>query len=315
MNSMELMNSLTDLDDDILLEAESVPVKSRRRHTIRRAVMIAAAAALLCVGVFAAVDGFSLHITDVEWNMEEHHLSEEYYGTDSENLNFHYIEVAYELEPVAIRDAAGRILKNYTTDALSARSHVADNVRYHCGDNLMDSVEGYEEFLGVELALTDQIREAAAEYIPKQEFDSITVSSVPMAQAKSEYAQIGTVSPSGIMLCFFLTEDDYDEAYNYVNVDNVTVYIYMALDEDYAKECSKDTLASYEKEGALSQEKLLCGDIEVTILYNQPEEGFDGAAHAFYVVDGIYYKVSVWDALGDGDPKAELLSYLEGLGE
>ena len=333
MNEMDLMNAMTDMEDDLL---EMTP---RRKNKGVVFFLVAALLALLVTGVSAAIRyGVSGASVDIVWEpvrLEGNNLSVEYNGTGEEVLDSLFILAKYDLKPQTITDTLYQQLSEKVTRAWKDNMEFAEkyNAPLMRDVNKNACSRVYQEFypfflqgpcfcrfcyleeaLGFSLVLTPQMQAAQRKSggIPGQYLGDEKISFfVYYGNAAENCAAIEKnelLQPEGFSIWFLMGGYPEEE-------DHACCQIYLPLTEENAALQSIQKFAYIEKEGELKSEELRYGDIDVLMFYATPEPGYTGKAYAYYCVDGIGYSIVTFDKNGDGDARQMMLDLLDGLGE
>ena len=284
----ELARALTDLPDELLLEAEQT-AKPRKTIKFRRLIAAAAVIAMLAGTVGAVSAGISGKIERVSYlDLIERYggIYEEYY--DDPSLGFDKLEYSVPLEVTELPEENMDILRTLTWRAgLGSDGEAVDfyvrhrNGQYSIPDMPFDSFESLtdvEKLLGITLELPDIVRE---------NLEVVTEIGAPYVWVRVYARPTGTektLEPVRLELSFGLDE--------VASNGQATGSITIALTEEAAQEGMLIESYSYEKEGAIWQDELTVGGYAVDLSGNDPQEGFDGWAEAVYTHDGIGYSIS-----------------------
>lgn len=316
MNEMDLMNAMTDLDDDLL----EMPPHRKPRYGYF--VVLAALIAMLVTGVSAAIY-YGVTIT-----IEENKVTMDGNDPDGKNRISEYINAAYNLKTQKItEDFYHELSEEVTKEWIK---HMEFSEKYNlpltkdenrsCSSRILfqnfedtnDVFGRLEERLGFRLVVTPQMKlgQMRSKYLTRQYPGDEKISLFTYYGTAEEnceaIAQNELLQPQGIKVWFLMGGYEQSD-------DSSSCTILLPLTEENAELLIHHTIAHCEKEGKLISEELQYGDIGVLLLYATPEPGYMGKAHAFYCVDGIGYCVSAWDKNGDGDARQMLLDLLEGL--
>ena len=300
-----LSRAMTELPDDLLLEAEAV-ARPRKVIKFRRLVAAAAVIAMLAVTVGAVPAGINeiaeslpARISELVEKVSYQYLIqrfgkiwEEYY-TDP-TLGFEKLEFTVPLEVVELPEENMEILQRLTEQAgRQTPGEAVDfyvrhrNGHYSIPDTPFDSfasLKDVENLLGIPLELPEAVRE---------NLETVSEFGWPYVWVRVYARSTGTdgaLEPAKLELSFGLEE--------VATNGNATGTIVIALTEETARDGMLIEAYSYEKEGSIWQEAQIVGTRDVTLFGNDPEEGYDGWAEAIYIQDGIGYCIS---ARRDGD--------------
>lgn len=305
----ELAHALTELPNELLLEAENA---GRRRKPVKfhRIAAVAAIVAMLAVTVGAAAVGINWKI-EPEQNTTEGY-AQDYYKDYDGVLDFEKLEYTIPLEVVELPEKHNRELWNvlyrhwnlmqredyrhthdYTPEYLfEYNSSDVDFYMNHFltvyGTGLeyepgFTTIEEVEELLGMELAVSQELREALRRETGSSTPYSLTVrikTGLTMAEA-GELVHEAPLEPTEIIINFQLDR--------FCGNGRITGAIVIPLMEETAQEGIQGLHYSYEKEGTIWQEEQTVAGRNVTLFGNDPETGYDGWSEAVYTQDGIGY--------------------------
>lgn len=308
---MELTRAMTDLPDDLLLEAEQI-ARPGKVIKFRRLVAAAAAVALLAVTVCAATVGITWKVE--KESRESSGLAMEYYKDDDGALDFEKLEYSVPLEVkqlpdwsmMQVRDRLRfhwdltqleEYAKCYDTPLDSEFFYDSDDVdsfmetfisRYSISKQLISSfetLEDVEKLLGIDLDVPDALRKAIREEsaMGYERVLSVRINTAnTVAEVKEE---LGTAEPTEIVINYCLKR--------YCMNGTVSGVIVVPLTTEEAQKGMSGLSYSYsEKEGAIWQEEQIIDGRDVALFGNAPQEGYDGWSEAVFVQDGIGYIIS-----------------------
>lgn len=295
MKEFELARALTEVSDDLLLEAEhaGAPRKTVKFH---RLVAVAAVIAMLAVTVGAVSAGitWSLSRESAEDVAEKYGgLAWEYYKDYDGSQDFEKLELTLPLEVVELPEQNMEIIRSLTQrlDHGECNEDVKFYVQNHKGHYSIPenpfvslwSLADVENMLGVTLDIPDALRQAIR--VESEGGDAAVWVRIYGRDAETG----GAPEPTKVEISFGIT--------GYATNGQATGSITVPLTEEAARKGMLVEFYSYESEGAIWQEEQTVGGYAVTICGNDPEEGFDGAAGAGYSSGGIgYYICAVRDA-------------------
>ena len=304
----ELARAMSELPDDLLLEAEQT-ARSGKIIKFRRLIAAAAVIALLGVTVCAASMG-------ITWNVEkETHKSTgfslDYYKDYDGTLDFDKLEYTVPLGVTKLPDwnmmqIRDRLRFHWDLTQLEeyAEGHAltpeskffydSDDVdwfmeqfisRYSISRQRISSfetLENVERFLGIELDVPDALREAIRAESAKG-YERVLSVRINTANTVAEVTEhLGKAEPTEIVIRYELD--------HYCMNGYATGSIVIPLTEEEAQKGMGSLGYSYtEKEGAIWQEEQTIGGRDVTFFGNNPQEGYDGWSEAVFVQDGIGY--------------------------
>ena len=302
----ELARSLTDLPDDLLLEAERT---ARPRRVIKFSRLIAAAAiiALLGVTVYAASMGITWSVGQESANSEGYALN--YYKDYDGTLDFDKLEYTVPLGVTELPDRNMMQLRDRlrfhwdltqleeyaegcATSPESKFFYDSDDVdsfmeafisRYSISKQLIssfDTLEEVEKLLGIKLDVPEPLREAIREESAKG-YERVLRVRINTANTMAEVTEhLGKAEPTEIVIRYELD--------HYCMNGHASGVIVIPLTEEEAQNGMGGLSYSYtEKEGTIWQEEQTVAGRTVTIFGNTPQEGYDGWTEAVFVQDGI----------------------------
>ncbi len=286
----ELALAMSDLSDDLLLEAEQT-ARTGKVIKFRRFIAAAAVIALLAVtagAVSAGITWSQSKKTAEEVIQKFGAIYEDYYQTPDGILDFEKLEFTLPLEVVELPEQNMEIIRRLTKRLENGeRGEDMDfYVQRHMGHyifaeipyNSFGTLSDVEKMLGITLDVPDTLRNAIQMETANR--DCMVWVRVYAGAAEEK----GTLEPAKVEIRFQLT--------GYATNGQATGSITVALSEEAAREGMLVESYSYEKEGPIWQEEQTVGGYAVHIYGNDPEEGFDGSAGAVYTSGGIGYHIS-----------------------
>lgn len=290
MKEYDIHRALTEVSDELLLEAENA---GARKRTIKfhRLIAVAAIIAMLAVTAGAVSAGITWEKNKVSRQDVVERFGgiwEEYYdGPDS--MGFEKLELTLPLEVTELPDENMEIIRRLTRQAGRAApgKEVDFYVRHRNGDysipempfDSFASLEDVENLLGITLDLPQAVREKLE--IVTDDYSSSWVWVRVYARPTGTE---GALEPAKLELSFRLD--------GVATNGQATGTITLALTGEAAREGMLVESYSYESEGAIWQEEQTLDGRELIFFGNAPEAGYDGWAEAVYVEDGIGYCVS-----------------------
>ncbi len=307
----ELARALTELPDELLLEAEQT-AKPRKTIKFRRFIAAAAVIALLAVTVGAVSMG-------ITWNVEkETHsstgLALDYYKDYDGTLDFDKLEYSVPLGVVELPDwnitqirdrlrfhwdltQLEEYAQTYAAPPESGFFYDSNDVdefmedfisRYSISKQRISSfetLEDVERLLGIDLDVPDALREAIREESEKG-YERVLNVRINTADTVAQVTEaLGTAEPTEIVINYQLP--------HYCMNGQASGVIVIPLTAEEAQNGMGSLSYSYvEKEGAIWQEEQTIGGRDVTFFGNAPEEGYDGWCEAVFIRDGIGYIVA-----------------------
>lgn len=290
MKEFEIARALTDVSDDLLLEAEhaGAPRKTVKLH---RLIAVAAIIAMLAVTVGAVSAGitWSLSRESAEDVAEKYGgIALDYYKDYDGSQDFEKLELTLPLEVVELPEQNLEKIRALTQrlDDADRSEEVHFYVQDHKGyysipeDPFVSlwTLTDAENLLGITLDIPDPLRKALQ--TTTEDGDAAVWVKIYARAAETG----GAPEPAKVEISFQLT--------GYATNGGVTGGITVALTEEAAREGMHVLHYSYESEGAFWQEEQTVGGYAVTIFGNDPEEGFDASAGAVYTSGGIGYCIS-----------------------
>ena len=310
----ELARALTELPDELLLEAEQTAMP-RKTVKFRRLIAVAAVIAMLAVTVGAVSMGITWKVEEesgVELVEKYGEIAWDYYKDNGSTMKFEKLEYSIPLGRVELPEAGMMRLRNilyrhwnltqlgdyakaaevtedteFFFDASIADFYV-ENVAnvYGAGQRVahcFETLEDVEELLGIKLMVPDALREAIRS--EADEYGSGLDLRIFTGKTYAEVRELkGNTEPIEIIINWQLS--------GYCTNGTVNGTITIPLTDERAQSGIQGLHYSYEKEGAIWQEEQNIGKRTVTLFGNAPEEGYDGWAKAIYIQDGIGYRIS-----------------------
>lgn len=316
----ELARAMTDLSDDLLLEAEAV-ARPRKVIKFRRLVAAAAVIAMLAVTVGAVSVGLNWKVEPEsgESLVEKYgEIAWDYYKDHDSTMNFEKLEYSIPLGRVELPEAGMMRLRNILyrhwnlTQLMDYQNAVelGEDQEFWFDASVTDfylqdfanaygvsqdvgpcfaTLEDVEELLGMKLKVPEALREAIRS--ESEKYGSGLDLRIFTGQTYAEVRELkGNADPVEVIVNWQLS--------GYCTNGIVNGTIIIPLTDERAQNGIQGLHYSYEKEGAIWQEAQIVGTRDVTLFGNDPEEGYDGWAEAIYIQDGIGYCIS---ARRDGD--------------
>lgn len=302
----ELARAMSELPDDLLLEAEQT-ARSGKIIKFRRLIAAAAVIALLGVTVCAASMGITWSVGKESSNSEGYSL--DYYKDYDGTLDFDKLEYTVSLGVTKLPDwnmmqIRDRLrfhwdltqLEEYAegcaTSPESKFFYDSDDVdsfmeafisRYSISKQRISSfetLEDVERFLGIDLDVPDALREAIREESAKG-YERVLRVRIQTANTVAQVTEhLGKAEPTEIVIRYELD--------HYCMNGHASGIIVIPLTEEEAQKGMGSLGYSYtEKEGAIWQEEQTVEGRTVTFFGNTPQEGYDGWTETVFVQDGI----------------------------
>ena len=327
MTGEEFLEVINNIDESFI--AEAAPKKQRHPGAWRRVIAVAAVITMLATLLTVSAAGESMNFRIIFGKDNRPVTKDESgvnnFGNEEDSLNFITIDIDYQLQPVTLKESTYRLLTAVATSRW--KKHLEDE-KYDrlqpngepkmsfCTDFFpeLSSLEEVEEYLGIHLAVTSEIRNAAAEYMPKQVSEMVFRLCIGSAsRAEKMFNETGEVTPVGIEIRFYMSEAPMRNELGHYLTDQLCGDIFIPLDEEYADYRTPYSMVYYEGLGEMVVEEHTFGEQKLTLIYNKPKSGWYGQAEAVYSKDGIGYSISAYDAEGAEDHADKLLSFLEKL--
>lgn len=288
---MELTRAMTDLPDDLLLEAEQI-AQPGKVIKFRRLVAAAAAVALLAVTAGAVTIGIDWTLEKVsrqEMIEEFGGIYEEYY--DDPTLDFEKLESTLPLEVVELPEENLGKIKALTQRMTQEKggNEVDFYVQIHEESYSIPenpfvsnwSFADVENMLGITLDIPNALRTMLMETDPPAGFAPFVNVRLYARTSKAT----GNLEPQKVVIYFGLS------CFNGLGQAQGTITV--PLTEETAWEGMLVEFYSYEKEGPIWQEERILGGYEVNLIGNDPQEGYDENVAVAYTSGGIGYEFHV----------------------
>lgn len=340
MKELDLMQAINDLDNGILLEAEQVELKPRRR-LLTRIAAVAAALALLCGTVYAVSQGVRAAFTGETWVSHHEQLRED--------MRYSDLEVNYDLAQREIPEEAVAFLEGYVEEAwvrmkadypgwiVFDRSFLAGTVwdweQFLEEDETLqvtegpaphyfDSISQAEEFFGLTFAVPDAIRQAELTTVSEEDGGKVhlRVLTPPLVEDPASVGPYLAMWDSEEIPGYIVpgyAELNFGVAAPTEDFSSISGTIYLALSEEAAEEGFTSFLSialDYLSEPEFRE--LEIDGLDGTLLVFDPCDTDDGGVYAFYTCGGVGYTIHACLAEGVGteDPAELLMPWLEELG-
>ena len=315
MNEKDLMNAITDIDDDLLVFEEKgrKHLKESWKALIAAVLIMAFSITAYAVGNISTSQKTKIYDADDVWRL--------YYNTEGKDeVEFYEMSVEYKLEPQ-------KVSEEFYADAIAAlnfdyeciqQTYAAQGKEYILseGEELWASmafyddcinhknfytVEELEEYIGLELCLSDKLREGINEIANRRKagITSLYHCNIVVIGKKTSEAE-GNFIPLYAEINFTADRDD--------KGNQINVAVLVSLSEE--KTTEKIVWNSYEKEGKWT-EKIIKTDSgrEIYFIHNNPKKDYCSKARACWTEDGIGYETYTIMAL-DWEFRHEGVKYL-----
>ena len=310
----ELARALTELPDELLLEAEQT-AQPGKTVKFRRFLAVAAVIALLAVTVGAVSMGITWKVEEesgVELVEKYGEIAWDYYKDNGSTMKFEKLEYSIPLGRVELPEAGMMRLRNILyrhwnltqLEDYKNAVEMRDDLEFQFDASVTDfylqdfanefgvsqdvapcfaTLEDVEDLLGIKLTVPDALREAIR--TEADEYGSGLDLRISTGQTYAEVRELkGNAEPIEILVNWQLS--------GYCTNGTTNGTITIPLTDEKAQSGIQGLHYSYEKEGAIWQEEQNIGKRTVTLFGNAPEEGYDGWAKAIYIQDGIGYRIS-----------------------
>ena len=308
MNSFDLFEALTDIDDDLIMNAQANPSKKRHiRHlSLRIAVAVCVVSLLVLTATAITVGVRILNSSEVATNYEN-------FPMGSFAVNSKVTTVEYNLCKQNIT-----IPLQWEAAMTNAWKGFGYSYEYFSGIHLQDddgsrtnfgSVADIEQLLGISLVYSKEL-----ENITKGAYVTLIVTD-PM-RAAEQFRQEGVVTPDGLVIyCPFLCNKQ--NGFDPEIVDYCGLNIFVPLTESFAnKFASRPVLSSVNKQDLSKTSLTAGGKLDIILLDNTAEDDAPLSGYAAWEHEGIGYLIEMktnWSV--NTRPGQILIPYLETLEE
>lgn len=310
MKEYDIAHALTDVSDELLLEAPQTGQRRTRRRYPRIAV-VAAIVAMLALTVGAVSLGVTWKVVPEKENIAGHANS--YYKDDDGVLDFEKLE--YEIPMGAVTLPAQKLLdlesvlyrhwnlmqqkeyrsyhdwtpetpfvyESYGVDTYmeSYLNRFGTNLRHQ---QAFESMEDVEALLGIKLAVSQEIREAIRAEFEQGNLHALNVW-IESGKTMGEAAEAkGITKVTNVVINFELD--------HFCGNGWVVGSIHIPLTEEAALAGVRGIYYSYEKEGAIWQEEQTIDGRVIELFGNDPEQGYAGWCKAMYTESGAAYIIT-----------------------
>ncbi len=306
MDELKFLQVLTDIEDDLILDAKK-PVTPKRSISSLFG-KIGVAAALLCLlSVTVMAVSFSVWVLSSDHRVP---IMEAYYMgvfTPSSKVT----TVNYDLEAREIT-----IPQRWTENLKAAWKTFDYDHKYFKGIDLKEEdgsridfghIAQVERLLGLELVSSPEIDSAAGNV-----FVSLVI--VDSVRASREWERKGTVTPDGIRI-YLPFRLDGQKGLNDDVIEYCGLHIFIPLTESFATEYRSHVVLSGDGSQDLKERKILShGGIETVLLANTQSEYESMKAFAAWEYQGVGYllEMKTYDSV-TADPGKIMIPYLANL--
>lgn len=310
MKEYDIAHALTDVSDELLLEAAQAGQRRTRRKYPRIAV-VAAIVAMLALTVGAVSLGITWKVVPEKENIAGHANS--YYKDDDGVLDFEKLE--YEIPMGAVTLPEQKLLdlesvlyrhwnlmqqkeyrsyhdwtpetpfvyESYGVDTYmeSYLNRFGTNLRHQPA---FEDLEDVEALLGIKLAVSQEIREAIRAEFEQGNLHALNVW-IESGKTMGEAAEAkGITKVTNVVINFELD--------HFCGNGWVVGSVHIPLTEEAALAGVHGIYYSYEKEGAIWQEEQTIGGRAIELFGNDPEQGYAGWCKAMYTESGAAYIIT-----------------------
>lgn len=301
MNRQDLAYAMTEISDDLLLEAEHME-KQGSTTGFRRVVAAVAVAASLAVTVGAAAVGITWNVRETQHEVGGY--AQSYYKDndgilEGEELNYQVPLTRVELSREAmqrLRDMLWRYWQLSQTEEYAQTHDISPQAEFVYWTDDVDShmemylnrynptqtvepsytsLEQIEELLGITLDVSTELREAARSTkhgIELRVYTGLTVEEVSRGIEEMRFPE-----PTCVVINY--------ELQGYAGNGQVRGTIVLPLTEAEAQAGLSGGYYSYEKEGPIWQSTETYGSREVCFFGNDPKLGYEGSCRAIYATE------------------------------
>lgn len=286
MNEWELLQAMSEIDEQLLLQAET-PYAPKPRQLVRLALV--AAVLVLLVGTVLAVSvGVSVRhgrqtvtLEDIGFSLSQ--------GERVETMEYYTADIEFSMQTVGISlppEAVAVLTEAWRTFSYDYRYFTGVKLTDAAGKRLdLQSVAGAEAYFGVRL-----MHAAPLEELICGAYATLVVSDTE--RAAREYAETGSVTPDGVLLYFPFRRGEDGLQPSQVREGGLTVY--LAVTPQFIEREGVQHIFSYEKEGALRESGLLTdAGKSILLLENTPQKGYGGFGCAAWCENGVGYYAAV----------------------
>lgn len=261
MNSFEFLEELSGIDDDLILNAQTVPPK--RQAMPKFSLRIAAVLAIIIL-LPLSVAAVTVSVRILTSGSEVTN-----YLIDQYTIRSKVTTIEYDLHP-----QKAKIPLQWTQELTEAWKTFGYDHSYFTGIDLKDGenrrnfggIQQLEQLLGIPLVSSPELEAVTSGAY-------VTLAVTDQARAAAQFQSEGMVSPDGLMiyLPFRLSpETGLDQRL----VEYCGLRVFVPLTDSFAKEYASHAVLSSVRKQDLQQTKLVSsGDIEIIMLENTIEEG------------------------------------------
>ena len=306
MNSFDFFEALTDIDDDLIMNAQFASSRKRcvRHLGLRIAVAVCVISLLVLTATAITIGVRILNSSDVAVNYEN-------FPMWSLSVNSKVTTVEYQLQaqtvklPLHWEEAMTNAWKGfgYSYEHFSGiHLQEDDGSRINFG-----SIADLEQLLGVPLIYSEEL-----ENVTKGAYVTLIVTD--HVRATDQFRREGVVTPDGLVIyCPFLCSKQ--NGFDPEIVDYCGLNIFVPLTDSFAEQYATRPILSSVYKQELSQTSMVSdGKLDIVILENTVEDDAPLSGYAAWAHEGIGYLVEIktnWSA--NTQPGQLLMPYLESL--
>ena len=285
MNSFDFFEAMTDIDDDLIMNAQFTPRK--KRHTRHFSLRIAVAAVVICLTVLTAtaitIGVRILNSNDVAVNYENFPMF-----SLAVNSNVKIIEYQLHTQDVKLPLQWEESLTNawkgfgYSYEHFSG-IHLQDN----SGSRInFGSIADLEQLLGISLVYSKDL-----ESITKGAY--VTLAVTDHVRAAEQFRTEGVVTPDGLIIYLpFLCNEQ--NGFDSDIVDYCGLNIFVPLTDSFAdKYATRPVLSSVYKQDLTQTSLIADGNIEITLLENTVQDDSPLSGYAAWEHNGVGYLIEI----------------------
>lgn len=308
MKSYELFEALTDLDDELLMKAESAPKKSYPvRKMGLRAGLVAAMAAMLAITV-AAVSVSVKILKSVE-------IASYYDYLDGSGFYWEYDSPITTID-FELKEQSLDIPTQWSEQLTQSWEDFAYDYRYFTGTEVTDGAGNRMQFESLG-ALGDFLD---CRFTTSDELDAliqgvyVTMVVTDTQRAEQEYQAAGYVTPDGLMVYCVLRRDG-GTGLNADIMQYSGLTVYLSCTRSFSGQyASHPVLSSVQNEEFEQSRYVTSGDVEIKLVQNRPSAYYQPTGYAAWCENGIGYLLETrcYRNTAHG-PLDMILPYLENL--
>lgn len=308
MNSFDLFEALTDIDDDLIMNAQFTP--SKKRHIRRLSLRIAAVACVICLSALTA--------TAITIGVQIRNSSE--VATNYNNFLIWNLSVSSKVTTVEYQLCAQDITPPLQwEDALtSAWKGFGYSYEHFSGIHLQDddgnrikfeSIAEIEQLLGISLVYSEELEE-----ITKGAY--VTLAVTDHIRAAEQFRREGIVTPDGLII-YLPFVCNKQNGFDPELVDYCGLNIFVPLTDSFAEKYAfHPVLSSVYGQDLRRTSMVADSNLNIVILENTVEDDAPLSGYAAWEHKGIGYLVEMktnWSA--NTCPGEILIPYLKTLEE